>query len=60
LDSAHKCLRGPGRAFEKEWSTVSYFGNTIFAAVVLLGLAIYGFYASLAGQPFLKGKLLED
>ncbi len=26
-----------------------YFGNTIFAAVVLLGLAIYGFYTSLAG-----------
>lgn len=37
-----------------------YFGNTIFAAVVLLGLAIYGFYTSLAGQPFLKRKLLED
>ena len=37
-----------------------YFGNTIFSAVVLFGLAIYGFYTSLAGQPFLKGKLLED
>jgi hypothetical protein len=37
-----------------------YFGNTIFAAVVLLGLAIYGFYTSLAGQPLLKGKLLVD
>jgi serine/threonine-protein kinase len=37
-----------------------YFGNTIFSAVVLLGLAIYGFYTSLAGQPLLKGKLLED
>ncbi len=37
-----------------------YFGNTIFAAVVLFGLAIYGFYTSLAGQPLLKGKLLED
>jgi hypothetical protein len=37
-----------------------YFGNTIFAAVVLFGLAIYGFYTSLAGQPFFKSKLLED
>jgi hypothetical protein len=37
-----------------------YFGNTIFAAVVLLGLAVYGFYTSLAGQPLLKSKLLED
>jgi protein kinase-like protein len=37
-----------------------YFGNTIFAAVVLFGLAIYGFYTSLAGQPLLKSKLLQD
>ena len=37
-----------------------YFGNTIFSAVVLFSLAIYGFYTSLAGQPLLKGKLLED
>jgi serine/threonine protein kinase len=37
-----------------------YFSNTIFSAVVLFGLAIYGFYISLAGQPFFKGKLLED
>ncbi|MGQ0763340.1 MAG: serine/threonine-protein kinase [Acidobacteriota bacterium] len=37
-----------------------YFGNTIFSAVVLFGLAIYGFYISLAGQPFFKSKLLED
>lgn len=37
-----------------------YFGNTVFAAVVLFGLAIYGFYTSLAGQRLLKGKLLED
>ncbi len=37
-----------------------YFGNTIFAAVALLGLAIYGFYTSLAGEPLLKGKLLQD
>lgn len=37
-----------------------YFGNTVFAAVVLFGLAIYGFYTSLAGQPLFKGKLLQD
>jgi hypothetical protein len=28
--------------------------------LVIMGLALYGFYTSLAGQPFLKGKLLED
>ncbi len=37
-----------------------YFGNTIFAFVVILGLSIYGFYTSLAGQPLFKGKLLQD
>jgi hypothetical protein len=37
-----------------------YFGNTIFSAVVLFSLAIYGFYTSLAGQPLLKAKLVED
>jgi serine/threonine-protein kinase len=37
-----------------------YAGSTLFAFVVLVGLAIYGFHTSLAGQPLLKGKLLED
>jgi serine/threonine protein kinase len=37
-----------------------YFGNTIFAAVVLLGLAIYGFYISLAGQNVFQRTLLEE
>ena len=37
-----------------------YFGNTIFSAVVLLGLAIYGFHTSLAGQPLFKRGLLEE
>lgn len=37
-----------------------YFGNTIFAAVVLFGLAIYGFYISLAGQRMFKRTLLEE
>ena len=37
-----------------------YFGNTIFAAVVLFGLAIYGFYISLAGQKIFQRTLLEE
>ena len=37
-----------------------YAGNTLFSFVVIIGLAIYGFYTSLAGQPLLKGKLLAD
>ncbi len=37
-----------------------YFGNTIFAGVVILGLAIYGFYISLAGQPLFNAKLFEE
>ncbi len=37
-----------------------YFGNAIFSAVVLLGLAIYGFYTSLAGQKIFEAKFLKD
>lgn len=37
-----------------------YFGNTIFAAIIILGLATYGFYISLAGQPIFSGKILEE
>jgi hypothetical protein len=37
-----------------------YFGNTIFVAVVLLGLAIYGFYTSLAGQKIFETTFLMD
>ena len=37
-----------------------YFGNTIFAAVVLLGLAVYGFYTSLAGEKIFEGSFLKD
>jgi hypothetical protein len=37
-----------------------YFGNTIFAAVVLFGLAIYGFYISVAGQKVFQRTLLEE
>ena len=37
-----------------------YFGNTIFAAVVVFGLAIYGFYISIAGQKVFQRTLLEE
>ncbi len=37
-----------------------YFVNTIFAAVVILGLTIYGFYISLAGQSIFNAKLFEE
>ena len=37
-----------------------YFGNTIFSAVVILGLAIYGFYISTAGQKVFEAKFLTD
>ena len=37
-----------------------YFGNTIFSAVVILGLAIYGFYTSTAGQKVFEAKFLKD
>jgi predicted Ser/Thr protein kinase len=37
-----------------------YFGNTIFSAIALLGLAIYGFYTSLAGQKIFESKFLNE
>jgi serine/threonine protein kinase len=37
-----------------------YSGVTIFALAIGLGLAIYGFYVSLAGQPLFRGGLLQD
>jgi serine/threonine protein kinase len=37
-----------------------YAGSTFFVVAVLMGLAIYGFYTSLAGKRLLKGKLLHD
>ncbi len=52
----HLSLHNPVTSDFSSW----YFGNTIFAAVVMSGLAIYGFYTSLAGQPLLKRKLVED
>ncbi len=37
-----------------------YFPNTIAAFAVAFGLAIYGFYTSLAGQSFFRSDLLAD
>ncbi|CAN5434612.1 hypothetical protein BH20ACI1_BH20ACI1_15930 [soil metagenome] len=37
-----------------------YFGNTIFAAIIILGLAIYGYYTSLAGQTVFQGNVLKE
>ncbi len=49
-------LHNPITANFSSW----YFGNTIFAAVVIIGLAIYGFYTSLAGQKIFEAKFLKD
>ena len=50
------------RAFYPLTSELSawYAGDFVLFLVVLAALAIYGFYTSLAGQPLLKGKLLQD
>ena len=40
--------------------SVWYATSTIFALVIALGLAIYGFYISLGGQRVFGGKLLND
>lgn len=37
-----------------------YAGSTFFVLAVLMGLAIHGFYTSLAGQRLFKSKLLQD
>jgi hypothetical protein len=37
-----------------------YAGSSIFAAALGLGLILYGFKTSLAGQPLFKGALVED
>lgn len=37
-----------------------YAGDFLLCIGVLLTLAIYGFYTSLAGQPIFEGKLLKD
>jgi len=37
-----------------------YASSTIFAIVIVLGLAVYGFYTSLGGQPVFGARLLSD
>jgi serine/threonine-protein kinase len=37
-----------------------YFNATVFAAIVIIGLASYGFYTSIAGQPIFGGKILKE
>jgi predicted Ser/Thr protein kinase len=37
-----------------------YFGVTLFAASVIVGLAVYGFRVSLGGHTLFRGGLLED
>jgi serine/threonine-protein kinase len=37
-----------------------YIEATVFVLMLTIGLAVYGFYISLAGQPLFRGKLLED
>jgi serine/threonine-protein kinase len=37
-----------------------YFGSTIFAVTICVGLILYGFYTSLAGQSLFRGKLLNE
>ncbi len=37
-----------------------YASSTLFAIAIILGLAIYGFYTSLGGQPVFGDRLLSD
>lgn len=37
-----------------------YFNATVFSAVVIIGLAAYGFYTSIAGQPVLQSKMFKE
>ena len=37
-----------------------YVSSTLFAIAIILGLAVYGFYTSLGGQPVFAGRLLSD
>jgi hypothetical protein len=37
-----------------------YFGSTIFSAAAIFGMAIYGFYTSLAGQKIFEANFLKD
>lgn len=37
-----------------------YAGDFVLVLIVALGIAVFGFYTSLAGQPLFRGSLLED
>jgi hypothetical protein len=37
-----------------------YASATLFSLTVMVGLAVYGFYTSLAGQSLFRGRLLQD
>jgi hypothetical protein len=37
-----------------------YAGSTLFAFIVIMSLAIYGFYTSLAGHKIFEAKFLKD
>ncbi len=40
--------------------SIWYSGTTIFAMIIMIGLALYSFYTSLAGQPLFRGQILHD
>jgi hypothetical protein len=35
-------------------------GTTVFVLIIVIGLAVYGFYTSLAGQPLFRSRILHD
>jgi serine/threonine-protein kinase len=37
-----------------------YAGSTVFAVTICIGLTLYGFYTSLAGQQLFRGQLLDE
>jgi hypothetical protein len=37
-----------------------YLNATVFSNIVIIGLAFYGFYTSIAGQPIFQNRILRD
>ena len=37
-----------------------YAGDYVLAIIICLGIAVFGFYTSLAGQPLFRGALPDD
>jgi serine/threonine-protein kinase len=52
----HLTFHNPITPDFSSWSA----GTTIFSVVIIVALAIYGFYISLAGQPVFRGGILRD